>query len=97
MMPIIAGIALYVGKTFLTHLLFPKPLKRLIYANKFTLGVMDIGLTALAGKVIAAGSVTGMLVMISFGTCSFIYILLILGARKAKSVGGGLLCAYGRQ
>jgi hypothetical protein len=92
MIYVYAGIALYVGKTFLTQLMVPKKVKRIIYKNKFTLGMMDIGLTTLAGHFIAGGSVTGMIVMISFCTCSFLYIVIILGTRRLKELGGGI-CA----
>ena len=75
---VIGGVVLYLSKLVSFYaLLSPFPgFKRWIVAKPVRLAVLDLlfGFMGLHVVAIAAGSVTAMMIMITFGACSIIYL-----------------------
>lgn len=98
---VFAGIMLYVTKLISFYaILSPFPrFKKWMIANPFRLAIIDLVFGFLGMHVIsiAAGSVSAMMIMIVFGTCSVIYLSgmslkIKYYQRKERKLSGAVPC-----
>jgi hypothetical protein len=99
---VFAGIMLYVTKLISFYaMLSPFPrFKKWMIASPFRLAVIDLVFGYLGMHVIsiAAGSVSAMMIMIVFGTCSIIYLSLMslkikwIQRKERQRLSGALPC-----
>ena len=86
---VFAGIMLYIAKLISFYaLLSPFPrFKRWLKEKPVRLAIVDVifGIVGMHIVSIAAGSVSAMLIMIVFSTCSIIYLTIIYAAESFKN------------
>ena len=86
------GLALFLSKILLFFFL-PRWVKKVINFNNFTLLITDILLGLLAAKTLAIADGTIALgASVMFGLCTILFMLIKMGFKKAKKLGGNL-CA----
>jgi len=93
---LILGTLLFISKVVLIFFL-PSWVQRAINYNNFTLLLVDIALGMLAAKTLAIADGTIALgASITFGFLSIVFIISKVIFKKAKRLGGDLICASGR-
>ena len=88
----ILGLIIFISKIGITFF-FPRWIKRTINYNNFTLLLFDFILGALAAKTLSiADGTIAMGATATFGLLSIAYIFIKAGCKKAKKLGGELVC-----